>query len=146
MPIGIPSLVDDLRRLGVTAGDVLMVHASMRAIGPVEDGAAGVVRALDTAVGSDGTVMMNLGADDACEPFDCCTTPCDPDNGVLAEIFRQTIGTVASDHPEGRFGARGRLATPLMADVPWNDYYGPASPLERFVNASGKVLRLGADI
>jgi aminoglycoside N3'-acetyltransferase len=33
----------------------------------------------------------------------------------------------------------------LMADVPWDDYYGAGSPLERFVHAGGKVLRLGAD-
>jgi aminoglycoside N3'-acetyltransferase len=29
--------------------------------------------------------------------------------------------------------------------VPWNDYYGPGSPLERLVERRGKVLRLGAD-
>jgi aminoglycoside N3'-acetyltransferase len=65
--------------------------------------------------------------------------------GALAEVFRQTPGTVASDHPEGRFAARGRRATDFTADVPWNDYYGPGSPLERFVQANGRVLRLGAD-
>ena len=32
-----------------------------------------------------------------------------------------------------------------MADVPWDDYYGAGSPLERFVAAGGRVLRLGAD-
>jgi aminoglycoside N3'-acetyltransferase len=33
-----------------------------------------------------------------------------------------------------------------MADVPWDDYYGPGSALERFVELGGKVLRLGADV
>ncbi len=33
-----------------------------------------------------------------------------------------------------------------MADQPWDDYYGPGSPLERLVEAGGKVLRLGADV
>jgi aminoglycoside 3-N-acetyltransferase len=33
-----------------------------------------------------------------------------------------------------------------VSDVPWDDYYGPGSPLERFVQAGGRVLRLGADI
>jgi len=50
-----------------------------------------------------------------------------------------------SDHPEGRFGARGALAAALVSDVPWDDYYGPDSPLERFVQHRGRVLRLGAD-
>lgn len=33
-----------------------------------------------------------------------------------------------------------------MAAPPWDDYYGPGSALERFVEAGGRVLRLGADL
>lgn len=160
----VDDLVADLRALGLVAGDVVMVHASLRAIGPVDHGAAGVIEALDAAVGWDGTVLMVLGAHDPwawvnerpehersrllteAVPFDCLTTPADPDVGVLAEVFRQRPGTIVSDHPEGRFGARGALAEQLLEDVPWDDYYGPGSPLERFVQAGGKVLRLGADL
>lgn len=156
-------LTGDLRRLGVRTGDTVMVHASMRAIGPVEGGAAGVVAAIDAAVGPEGTSMMTLGALDPAaavnerpeparrallagtEPFDALRTPADPDVGVLAEVFRTSAGTLVSDHPEGRFGARGRHAAAVVADVPWDDYYGPGSPLDRFVAAGGRVLRLGAD-
>jgi aminoglycoside N3'-acetyltransferase len=141
-----------------------MVHASLRAIGPVEGGAAGVIEALEAAVGVEGTLLMVLGARDDwawvnerpeperaallrdADAFDCLTTPADPDVGTLAEVFRQRPGTMVSDHPEGRFGARGPLAATLLTDVPWNDYYGPGSPLERFLEAKGKVLRLGADL
>ena len=124
-----------------------MVHASMRRIGEVEGRAAGVVRALDSAVGADGTLLMNLGArEDVNVPFDYLQTPADPDNGVLAEVFRQTPGTRVNNHPDARFGARGKLAQQLLQDdLPWNDYYGPGSVLERFVQVHGKVLRLGAD-
>lgn len=156
-------LVDDLARLGVRTGDVLMVHASLRALGDVEGRAAGVVAALDAAVGPDGTLLMTLGAEDEwswvndhpddvredflrdAEPFDALTTPASTDIGVLAEVFRTTPGTVVSNHPEGRFGARGRLASHLTQDVPWDDYYGPGSPLQRLVDEGGRVLRLGAD-
>jgi aminoglycoside N3'-acetyltransferase len=74
------------------------------------------------------------------------TTPVDPDIGVFAEVFRTHPGTISTNHPEGRFAARGARADELFDDVPWNDYYGPDSPLERFVNMGGKVLRLGADL
>jgi aminoglycoside N3'-acetyltransferase len=155
-------LTVDLRRLGIAEGDVVMVHASLKAIGPVEGGADGVVQALDWAVGPSGTLLMVLGAENEWDwvnerpeseraallaeavPFDYRTTPAEADVGVLAEVFRQTPGTVASDHPEGRFAARGRLATQFTSDVPWNHYYGPGSPLERLVEADGRVLRLGA--
>lgn len=140
-----------------------MVHVSLKAIGPVDGDAVGVVHALDAAVGADGTLLMVLGADDDwswvndrpeaerlallgdAEPFDSQTTRAEEDVGVLAEVFRQAEGTHVSNHFEGRFAARGRLATDFVADVPWDDYYGPGSPLERLVNANGRVLRLGAD-
>lgn len=157
-------LASQLRELGVEAGDVLMVHASLRAVGPVEGGAAGVASALEAAVGPPGTLVMNLGARDdfdwvnsrpegerpsllrAAPAFDKDRTAADPDVGVLAEVFRQQPGTVVNDHPDGRFGARGRLAVALLAEpLPWDDPYGPGSVLERLVLAGAKVLRLGAD-
>ena len=138
------TLTADLVRLGVERGDLVMVHASLRAIGPVPGGADGVVDAIVEAIGPEGTMFMTMGADES-EPFDHLSTPVDPDVGTLAEIFRQRSETVVSDHPEGRFGAAGRLAEELTRDVPWHDYYGPGSPLERFVENAGRVLRLGAD-
>jgi aminoglycoside N3'-acetyltransferase len=162
-PWSVEHLTADLRQLGVAPGDPLMVHASLRKIGPVEGGAAGVLAAVESAVAPDGTLFMTLGARDDwswvneqperdrprllrdADPFDALETPADPDVGVLAEEFRTRPGTKVSDHPEGRFGASGPLADELLDDVPWDDYYGPDSPLERFVRAGGRVVRLGAD-
>jgi aminoglycoside N3'-acetyltransferase len=165
-------ITDDLRRIGVCHGDVLMVHASLRAIGAlrpgreggvVEEGADGLLDALLEVIGDDGTLFMNIGADDDwywvnerppeerpalladADPFDVLTTPAEEDNGVLAEVFRCRSGTVVSDHPEGRFAANGPHAERLLRNVPWDDYYGIDSPLDRFVRAGGKVLRLGAN-
>ena len=163
-PRTVEDLAADLRRLRVAPGDLLMVHASLRRVGPVVGGADGVIDALEAAVGPQGTLFMTLGARDDhawvnerpeeeragllvdAEPFDAAATPADPDMGVLAEVFRRRRGTKVSDHAEGRFGARGRLAESLVEDVPWDDYYGPGSPLERFVEAGGRVLRLGAHL
>jgi aminoglycoside N3'-acetyltransferase len=160
----VETLTGDLRDLGVGARDLLMVHASLRAVGPVAGGADGVIDALEAAVGPGGTLFMTLGARDdwawvnerpererpdllrQAEPFDCLAIPADPDVGVLAEVFRNRPATKVSDHPEGRFGASGPLADRLLENVPWDDYYGPGSPLERFVQAGGRVLRLGAGL
>ena len=157
-------LAGDLRRLGVAGGDLVMVHSSLRAIGPTQGGAGGVIDALEAAVGPDGTLMMNLGARDDwswvnerpererahllrdAEPFDARRTAADPDVGVLAEVFRTRPGVLVSDHPDGRFGASGPLAERLLEEMPWDDYYGPGSPLHRFVQGGGRVLRLGADL
>jgi aminoglycoside N3'-acetyltransferase len=163
-PRSIESLAADLRRLGIASGDLVMVHASMRAIGEVDTRAEGVVHALDLAVGATGTLLMNLGPRDDWDwvndrpesvraalladgvPFDCLRTPTDPEIGVLAEVFRQMPGTIVNDHPDARFGVRGPLGPQLLEDLPWDDYYGPGSALERLVQRHGKVLRLGASL
>lgn len=140
------ALAEQLRALGVEPGGLVMVHASLRAIGPVHGRADGVVDALLEAVGPSGTLLMVLGAD-ADEPFDATTTEVDvEDMGVLAEVFRRRAGPQVSDHPAARMAAIGKLAGPLLADSPLHHYYGPGSPLQRFVGHGGTVLRLGADI
>ncbi|MBK9260521.1 MAG: AAC(3) family N-acetyltransferase [Polyangiaceae bacterium] len=155
-------LVRDLRQLGVRAGDTLMIHASLRAIGPIEGGARGVVDALTKPFSRVERPRWSSARDDSAwvndlpeheraahlqnaEPFDKSTTPADPDVGYLAEAFRQQPGTLVTDHPEGRFGARGARAIELLCDSPWHDYFGPGSPLERLCKMGGRVLRLGAD-
>jgi aminoglycoside N3'-acetyltransferase len=157
-------IAQDLRALGLRSGDLVMVHASLRRIGPVHRGAAGVIEAILDAIAPDGTMLMVLGAMDGhawvnerpeaerealladAEPFDAQRTPADPDVGALAEVFRTYPGSIVSDHPEGRFAALGPLAHALLDEVPWNDYFGPGSPLERLVERDGRVLRLGADL
>lgn len=141
----VESLVEDLRALGVQEGDVVMVHASLRRVGPVVGRAAGLIAALDRALGQGGTAMMVLGSDEAVSPFHPLTSPASPDVGTLAEMFRQTGGTLVSDNPEGRFAARGGRAAELLAGQPWDDYFGPGSPLEKLAAWGGRVLRLGAD-
>lgn len=156
-------LVRQLRELGVAPGALLMVHASLRRLGPVADGAAGVLGSIEAAAAPGGTLVMTLGALDPWDwvnarpeeeraalladapAFDPRQTPADPDVGALAEVFRRRPGTAVNDHPDGRFGASGPAADDLLEPTPWHDYYGPGSLLDRFCAAGGEVLRLGAD-
>ena len=161
-PFTVADLVRDLRRLGVRLGETLMVHASLRAIGPVEGGASGVLDALDETVGPDGTLLMILGAVvehewvnerpederaallEGVSPYDPDAALPLPEVGYLAEAFRTRPGTRVNDNPSGRFAARGAGVDALFRDAPWDDYYGPDSPLDRLCRMGGRVLRLGA--
>jgi aminoglycoside N3'-acetyltransferase len=145
-----------------------MVHASLRKIGLArtdfgEGGADLLLDVLDRLVGPEGTLMVTLGSDypqdwvnlrpvgeragllAGTEPFDARHAPAQPDVGWLAEAFRQRPGTIVSDNPSGRFGARGAQAEALLRDQPWNDYYGPGSPLQKFCDQGGLILRMGAN-
>ena len=163
------SLHAQLVALGVRAGDVVMLHASLRKLGlarsqGVQAGAEQLFDALEAAVGPSGTLLMVLGTEYPLDtvnlkpvaeraallagspPFDFLGAPVLPEVGWVAEAFRRRPGTLVSNNPSGRFGARGARAEELLRDQPWNDYYGPGSPLERLCRAGGRILRLGADL
>jgi aminoglycoside N3'-acetyltransferase/predicted Zn-ribbon and HTH transcriptional regulator len=152
-----------LEQLGVRRGDTLMVHASLRKLGPTEGGANGVLDALEAAVGESGTLLMVLGAVvdhewvnqrpeaeraallENLAPYEPLAAPALPEVGYLAEAFRTRPGTLVDPNPSGRFGARGQRAQELLRNLPWNDYYGPGSALHRLCQLGGRVLRLGAN-
>ncbi len=134
---------DALRSLGLSEGDVVMIHASMRAVGGEADA---LLDSILHVIGPSGTAVMLLGADPD-EPFDRLETEVDvEDMGVLAEVFRVRAGDNVSDHPAARFAAIGPLADALVRDPPLHHYYGPRSFLERLLAGHVQVLRLGANI
>ena len=139
------TLIRDLKTLGVKTDSTLMVHASLRKLGPIAGGAEAVLETLLTALG-EGTLLMVLGAD-IDEPFNALRTPVAVEEmGILAEVFRQRAGTLVNDHAAARFGAFGPLARRLLEPISLHDYLGPGSILERFTELGGEVLRLGANI
>lgn len=157
-------LTKDLRALGVGAGDVVMLHASIRAVGPIAGGPDEIHLALSDALGPEGTLLMYAGCPEYVDevgrghlsaeverelleklpPFDPATARASRDNGALAELFRSWPGT-RFNHQPTRFVARGSAATELLADGPWDFAYGHGSVLERFLERDGKILLLGSD-
>ncbi|MCW5715404.1 MAG: AAC(3) family N-acetyltransferase [Bauldia sp.] len=164
MPVSRADLIADLRRLGVAPGQSVMIHASVRAIGPVFGGPDQIHLAVADAVGPEGGVLMYLSVPDGMDdigrgvfpaeeevamrqnmpPFDPATARAARDHGVLAEFFRTWPGTIITPHPT-RFGARGGKASALLADQPWDFALGAGSPLDHLCADGGKVLLLGSD-
>lgn len=143
--MGRDRLVEQLRDLGLE-GRVVMVHASLRAVGPIEGGGDALIAAIVETLGPAGTMLMVLDAIPD-RPFDALRSPVDIDDmGVLAELFRCTEGVRVNDHVAARFAALGADAEYLLDPTPLHDYLGPGSVLERLVEKRGLVLRLGADI
>jgi aminoglycoside 3-N-acetyltransferase len=148
------SLGEDLRRLGVAPGDLLMVHAGLRSLGPVVGGAQVVVQALTDAVGPAGTLVAYVDfepffdADDRADVpvFDKRLAPAARDHGVLHETLRTWPGALRSDHPDAGMVALGPRAQWIVADHRFDYGYGPGTPLDRVVQAGGRVLMLGAPL
>ena len=154
------SLRGELQRLGLCAGDLVMVHAGLRSLGRVLGGVNTVVQALLDAVGDRGTVMAYLDWEMGVEPedfenerlreeiptFDKRIARASRDHGILAETIRTWPGAVRSDHPDAGMAAVGARAEWLCADHPLQYGYGPGSPLHKLAESGGKVLMLGAPL
>lgn len=158
------SLRDDLARLGVAPGDMVMVHAAMRRVGRMLHGPDALIGALRDAVGRAGTVVAYTdwdGAHDALlddqgrvpaawrdriPGFDPLTSRAIRDNGILAEFIRTTPGALRSGNPGASVAAIGARAGWLTADHPMDYGYGERSPLAKLVEAGGKVLMVGAPL
>ena len=64
-PITKSRLISDLKKLGVSPGDIIMLHASVKAIGWVVGGPDVVIQALLDVLGEEGTLMMYVGWEDS---------------------------------------------------------------------------------
>jgi len=157
-------LYTDLRALGVAPGSVVMVHASVRAVGEVAGGPDEIHLALKDAVTDAGTLLMyascpryvdevgrgNLSALEEAEvleklpAFDAEIARASRENGVLVEFLRTYPGSRVNRHV-ARFVAWGRQAEHLFSHQPWDYAFGRQSALDRLVALDGKVLLLGSD-
>lgn len=158
------TLVSQLRDLGLRDGDLVMVHAALRAVGPVFGGPDALIDALGAAVGPSGTIAAYLDWEAPWEdfvdaggrtldawreeavPFDPARTRAARDNGTFAEFLRTTPGARRSANPGASMAAIGARADWLTGDHPLDYGYGPGTPLARVAEARGKVLMLGAPL
>lgn len=138
-------LSEDLSALGVKAGDAVLVHSSMKALGtsltPEE-----VIDALQEAVGENGTLLMpaltyeNVSGDH--RVFDSEKTP--PCIGLLPTVFWKLPGVERSLHPTHSVCARGALAHRLTVGHQMDDtMVGPHSPFMQLAVVGGKLLFIG---
>lgn len=157
-------LVRDLRALGVEPGGVLMLHASVKAIGWVVGGPDVVLQALLDVLTPEGTLMMYVGWEEPlyhlaewpeerqrgyleeCPPFDPARSRAYRKWGILTEYLRTWPGAYRSNHPEASVAAVGAKARWITADHPPQYGYGRGSPLEKLCQAGGQVLLLGAPL
>jgi aminoglycoside 3-N-acetyltransferase len=157
-------LAYQFRELGVAPGDIVMMHASVRAVGEIAGGPDQIHLALKDALTKDGTLMMYASCPKYCDEvgrghltseqereilekfptFDPLTARSQRENGTLVEFLRTYPGSSVNSHV-ARFVVWGKQTEYLLSDQPWNYALGLGSPLDRFLKLDGKVLLLGCD-
>ncbi|MEM3696730.1 MAG: aminoglycoside 3-N-acetyltransferase [Candidatus Bathyarchaeia archaeon] len=165
-PITKSRLITDLNKLGVSSGDTIMLHASVKAIGWIVGGPNVVIQALLEVLGREGTLMMLASWEDSpwgapykfaewpeewqkayleeFPPFDPATSRAHVKWSILTEYLRTWPGAYRSSNPEASCVAVGAKAKWLTENHPLQYGYGPGSPFAKLCEAKGKVLLLGA--
>ncbi|GAA4603996.1 AAC(3) family N-acetyltransferase [Actinoplanes octamycinicus] len=163
-PHTVATVAADLRALGLTGGDTVIVHSSVRSIGFVAGDVQAVVRALLDVLGPAGTLVVPTHTPGNTDPADWVNPPVPADwwpvirangpgfdplrtpshrMGILPETVRTWPGARRSDHPQVSFAALGAEAAEIVADHAPAEAFGDGSPLGAIYRLGGKVLLIG---
>lgn len=141
------SLLQQLEAMGIQKQDTLLVHASIKSVGAIQNGADALLDALEQAV-CEGLLVLPthtwsyINAENP--TFDLKESPSCV--GKLPEIFRHRAGVLRSKHPTHSVAAKGadaaayiagheKSGTPVAWDSPWG----------RLCQRKAKVLLVGVD-
>ncbi|ANU22164.1 aminoglycoside N(3)-acetyltransferase [Planococcus donghaensis] len=160
------TLKHQLQKLGIVAGDRIMVHSSLKSMGWIAGGAQAVVEALLETITEAGTIIMPAQSSDNSDPVYWMQPPV-PENwhqsirdhlpafdphlsglrgmGKIAECFHRHPATIRSPHPSHSFMAWGAHAKDWMSEQPIDDSFGEKSPLAKMLQAKVKILLIGVD-
>ena len=150
------ALTEELRRLGIKPGDVLVVHSALSEAGRIAGGAEAVLDAIGDAIGTDGTLFMPmftnsyvyfegaLAISDAYRPF---APGRQPWTGALAAALSRRPGTIRDSHITHSIAGAGRLAAEFLKDVgAFDPPVGAGSVWPKLSGAGGKLVFLGAGL
>lgn len=160
----IVTLISDFKKLGIQAGDTLLVHSSLKSLGWVNGAASTVIRALLEVLGENGTLVMPTHSGDLSDPAQWQNPPVPQawwkdiyetmpafdihltetrGMGRIPELFRNLPGVRRSFHPQLSFAAYGKHAEFITNNHPLTPSLGMESPLGKLYQLKAKVLLLG---
>ena len=145
-------IVAGLRTFGIVAGDVLLVHSSLKSLGHVDGGPDAVIDALLDAVGANGLVAVPTHSDCAVKagggdpdhkptPFHPAKTPSRV--GLITEVLRKRPNAVRSHHPTHSVAAIGAGNDEMALFHGPESHFGRHTPYGWLVRKEAKVLLIG---
>ncbi len=146
-------LESELKKIGIQAGDHVLVHSALSKIGYINGGAQTLVNALLNVITEKGTLLMpsfpasgrNKDYLETLEAFDIKSTP--SQMGKATELFRQMSGVKRSFHPTDPVCAFGSEAE-FFTNTHFGEItpYTENSPFRKLCTKNGKILMLGTTL
>ena len=142
-------ITNDLKALGVQNGGNLLVHASLKSLGEIPEGASAAIQGILDAIGAEGTLLMPAlsyeSVDETHPLFDLINTPsC---IGWLPEYFRTLDGVVRTIHPTHSLSCLGKNKY-LFTKSHHKDHTpcGANSPFSLLPKYHGQILMIGCGL
>lgn len=138
-------LQEHFARAGLDRGDSVILHSSLKSIGPVEGGGEAVIEALLSVIGPDGHLLVPTFT--YClpiwkiPPFDVRNSPSRV--GALTEIVRKRPDALRSFHPTHSVAVLGPQREALVRNHLHTTPLGKDSPFDRMRRFHAKILMLG---
>lgn len=152
-PIAQDHLTRDLQAAGFAPGDLVMIHASLSAIGNVVGGADAVVQSWLDVITPSGTIIMpcfNSASEmekdlERGKLIDLRTSP--SATGKISETFRVRHDVVRSSHPFSSACAWGKRAMEVTSAHALSPFVcHESSPVARLIDFDGVVVGIGIPI
>jgi aminoglycoside 3-N-acetyltransferase len=165
--VGAAELTAGLAGLGVRAGQDLLIHCSLRRVGPVQGGPAALLSAIQRVAGPQATLVVPaqtahnsltspsflaataemtrqqaIAYAVAMPAFDAASSP-SQGMGAFAEHLRTRPQARRSGHPQTSFAALGPRAGECTATHDLDSHLGERSPLGWLYLADAAILLLG---
>jgi aminoglycoside 3-N-acetyltransferase len=139
--------LNDLRRLGINNGDVVLVHASLKSMAKYNIDPESIINILLEAIGSSGTLLMPALSYQQIPAYIHSTLDTPSNVGAIAEYFRQRVATMRSIHPTHSVCGIGPRTQELLAGHE-NDTTpcGQMSPFRKILNFDAKIIMLGCGL
>lgn len=142
-----------LERLGIAAGDIVLVHSSLKSLGTVEGGVAAVIQGFENLLGKEGTLVMpTLCQVDFKNSYQTWYMDKPSDVGYLTEFFRKQPYVYRSNHATHSVAARGKYAYTLTCEhgaygphmCPFGEYaFADSSPWLKMREMGAKIVFIG---
>ncbi len=140
-------IIEGLREVGLTEGDVALVHSSLSAFGWVEGGADTAIDALLEAVGDTGTIVVPTFTwgpfhDAETAVLDLVETPVKDEVGIIPETFRKRPEARRSTHICHSVAAIGPHTEQVMGEG--ISSFGEGSTFHQLYRLDAWCLLMGA--
>lgn len=147
------TLINQIKGLGILAGDTILVHSSLSKIGYIENGPQTLIEAFIEVIGEQGNLLMPTSPNGEYQfdfiqkkpVFDVRNTP--SKTGAITETFRKMEGVVRSIHPTEPVAAYGPQAK-WLTEGHFNELtpYTDKSPFYRVSELGGKLVYIGVTL